>query len=73
MATMTLNQLDDAIRSGSPSVEVWTRFGRLLGMTLEDIVVRRQALRRRKSAAPWREAPLPLFAGVGSMPRRSAT
>lgn len=62
-------QVDDAIREGGSSIEIWTRLGRRLGVSLEMIVMRRRTLR----APPRRHGRsannvLPLFAPVPPMP-----
>lgn len=60
-----LRDIDTAIQEGVSSFEIWTRLGRRQGLSLEDIVMRRQLVRtppppRRLRRAPRGEV-LPLF------------
>ena len=60
-----LQDIDDAIRQGLSSFEIWTRFGRRQGLTLEDIVMRRRSIQRpppRRRGPRRRAEVLPLFA-----------
>lgn len=57
-------QLDEAIRAGGSSIEVWTRLGRRLGVSLEMVVMRRRSLRAPRGRRPAVTNVLPLFAAA---------
>ena len=61
-------QVDEAIQDGRSSIDIWSRTGRQLGISLEMIVLRRRSLRgnRRRRAHPANV--LPLFASIVPSP-----
>lgn len=61
MSTQDWNEIDMAISAGQSSMDIWTRFGRRLGLSLEAVVMRRQCLKSAPRKAPRRGRVLPLF------------
>lgn len=68
-AAVNWSDVDKAIRQGDAAFEIWRFFGRNLGLTLEDIVMRKQDLRfeaqrkakrrhKRRSRSPFQGKPV---------------
>lgn len=45
MTTQDWNTVDEAIKSGISSMEIWTLVGRVRGLSLAEVVHRRQVMR----------------------------